>query len=30
VAGDRGSTILFPLPLDLFKQLAGGSKPGAG
>ena len=27
VAGDRGSTIVFPLPMDLFKRLAGGSKP---
>jgi regulator of protease activity HflC (stomatin/prohibitin superfamily) len=26
VAGDRGSTIVFPLPLDLFKHLVGGSK----
>jgi len=30
VAGDRGSTILFPLPLEIFKQLAGGNKSGAG
>ena len=30
VAGDRGATILFPLPLELFKQLAGGNKPDAG
>ena len=27
VAGDRGSTIVFPLPMDLFKHLVGGSKP---
>jgi regulator of protease activity HflC (stomatin/prohibitin superfamily) len=30
VAGDRGSTIVFPLPLDLFKHLVGGGKPGSG
>jgi len=29
VAGDRGSTIVFPLPMDLFKHLVGGSKPDA-
>ena len=29
VAGDRGSTVVFPLPLDLFKHLVGGGKPGA-
>jgi regulator of protease activity HflC (stomatin/prohibitin superfamily) len=27
VAGDRGSTIVFPLPMDLFKHLVGGGKP---
>jgi len=26
VAGDRGSTIVFPLPMDLFKHLVGGNK----
>ena len=26
VAGDRGSTIVFPLPLDLFRQLLDGRK----
>jgi regulator of protease activity HflC (stomatin/prohibitin superfamily) len=29
VAGDRGSTIVFPLPLDMFKHLLGGGKPDA-
>jgi len=29
VAGDRGSTIVFPLPMDLFKQLVAGGKPGS-
>jgi len=29
VAGDRGSTIVFPLPLDMFKHLLGGGKPGS-
>jgi regulator of protease activity HflC (stomatin/prohibitin superfamily) len=29
VAGDRGSTIVFPLPLDMFKHLVGGGKPGS-
>jgi len=28
VAGDRGSTIVFPLPMDIFKHLLGGAKPG--
>jgi regulator of protease activity HflC (stomatin/prohibitin superfamily) len=29
VAGDRGSTIVFPLPMDVFKHLVGGGKPDA-
>jgi len=29
VAGDRGSTIVFPLPMDIFKHLLGGTKPDA-
>jgi len=29
VAGDRGSTIVFPLPMDIFKHLLGADKPGA-
>jgi regulator of protease activity HflC (stomatin/prohibitin superfamily) len=29
VAGDRGSTIVFPLPMDIFKHLLGSAKPGA-
>jgi len=30
VAGDRGSTIVFPLPIDIFRQLFGGRRPDAG
>jgi regulator of protease activity HflC (stomatin/prohibitin superfamily) len=26
VAGDRGSTIVFPLPMDIFRTLLGGSR----
>jgi hypothetical protein len=29
VAGDRGSTIVFPLPMDLFKHLVASGKPEA-
>jgi regulator of protease activity HflC (stomatin/prohibitin superfamily) len=30
VAGDRGSTIVFPLPMTLFQTMMGGSKTGSG
>jgi len=29
VAGDRGSTIVFPLPFDLLRDVLGGSRPPA-
>jgi regulator of protease activity HflC (stomatin/prohibitin superfamily) len=27
VAGDRSSTIVFPIPIDLLNRLQGGDKP---
>jgi regulator of protease activity HflC (stomatin/prohibitin superfamily) len=30
VAGDRGSTIVFPLPMHMFQAMIGGTRTGAG